>query len=166
MKRTICLLATALMSLSTIAQRTTDFAERFMQSCHDDSLVECVTVSPKMMEQIAQPDSTRSHNMQLALQKLKSARIITASDSLQLYYQRAEQLLKRYPKRFIHNRDYGNALTYGSFYTRKIRSGKTVELIMLRADVENNQLVIVNLTGDIDEEFVNALAAPFENDSE
>jgi hypothetical protein len=137
------------------AQRTQDFASRFMKIHQADSTIQCVTVSPRMMEQLAKSqDENRKATFRQAIAKLKSARIVTASNS---YYDDAEILLKQNATRFIHEADYKHGDKRGTFYKRKNRKGKTVELIMLHADRKTSLLTIVNLTGDLDEDFINSL---------
>ena len=50
--------------------------------------------------------------------------------------------------------EYRNDKQHGAFFTRKNRKGKTVEFIMLHEEFEHDQFTIINLTGDIDEEFL------------
>lgn len=150
----VALLAT----LGVMAQRGQDFASRFMQQCKGDTAVHCVTVSPKMMEQLTrQPGAGCNEHIAQAIEKLKSARIITASVHGEGYYQMAESLLKKNAQRFRHDRSYRSDQAYGVFYSRKGRGGETVELIMLHADTKARSVVIINLTGDIDQEFINCL---------
>lgn len=158
MRRALCFIA-LLMAAAGLAQPAQDFASKFMEECDNDTAVHCITISPKMMEQLTkQPDASRNEHIAQAIQKLKSARIITASVHEDNYYQLAEELLKRNPQRFRHTQDYRSEHAYGTFYTRKTASGDTVELIMLHTDTKMGSLVIVNLTGNIDEEFINSLS--------
>lgn len=158
-RRVICLLALWLITVAAGAQRGQDFVSKFMQQYQGDTALHCVTVSPKMMEQLTrQPDANRNAHIAQAIEKLKSARIVTAHVRGEGYYKEAEELLKKNAQRFRHDKSYRTAHAYGAFYTRKDRSGDTVELIMLHTDTKARKLVIVNLTGDIDQEFVNALS--------
>lgn len=144
------------------AQNAQDFASRFMQAYEKDTAVLCVTVSPKMMEQLTKySDGGNKTGMTQAIQKLKSARIVTASCDGHEYYRQAEELLDRNSSRFHKNRSYNSPNAHGTFYTRKTKEGDTVELILLHADTKQNTMIIVNLTGDIDEEFINGLAKHF-----
>lgn len=161
MRRIICLAVLAAFCIAATAQRGLDFASKFMQKCKDDSAVQCVTVSPKMMDQLTkQTEENRSENIQQAIQKLKSARIITIKNNkCEEYYEMAEDLLKKNSQRFKHSKSYQNNDAHGAFYTRQLKNGNTVELVMLRTDTIQKKTVIVNLTGDIDEEFINSLLA-------
>lgn len=158
MRRVLCLFAILLAAIGATAQRGQDFASRFMQKFDGDTAVQCVTVSPKMMEQLTkQADTDHNERIAQAIEKLKSARIVTASTNGEGYYQKAEDLLKRNPRRFRHYKSYRTDHSHGAFYTRKLKGGDTVELIMLHTSDKTQRMVIVNLTGDIDDEFINSL---------
>lgn len=162
MRKAVCLLLGAVISAAVSAQSVQDFASKFVEQCDVDTAVQCVTVSPKMMEQLTkEADAKSNESMAHAIQKLKSARIVTTSTRGEQYYRQAEELLKKNPQRFTHNKDYRSGRGHGTFYTRKTKSGDTVELVMLHADSEAGTLIIVNLTGDIDDEFVNSLSRTF-----
>ena len=92
-QRVICLLTLTLVVLAAAAQKSQDFAQKFVTLCKSDTTVRCITVSPKMMEQLA-AHQTDAHPDEIteAIGKLKSARIVTASAS---HYEKAEKLLKK-----------------------------------------------------------------------
>lgn len=151
-------MAVAIMFSMAYAQRAVDFASKFMETCKGDTSIHCVTIGPKMMEQLTkQHDAKRNELITQAIQKLKTARIIMAATSGEEYYDKAVKLLKKYPKRFSHTNDYHSGVAYGSFYTRQTKEGNVVEMIMLHNDTSKNGLMIVNLTGDIDNEFIELL---------
>ena len=163
MRRLLCIVA-AIVATATMAmaQGGQDFASKFMERCEDDTAVHCITVGPKMMEQLAkQADASRKERMVQAMEKLKSARIVTTSVHGEGYYRLAEDMLKRNANRFSHDKSYRMAHAYGTFYSRKTKDGGTVELIMLHADTKARRLVIVNLPGDIDDEFIDGLTKMF-----
>lgn len=159
MKRLVSIIAVAMMCLLATAQRTVDFASKFIDTYKGDTTVHCITIGPKMMEQLTKHhDENRNEYIAQAIQKLKTARIVMTSTFGSEYFEKAEKLLKKYPKRFCHDKDYHNDHAHGAFYTRQVKEGKVVELIMLHNDTTKNILVIVNLTGDIDEEFTELLS--------
>jgi hypothetical protein len=152
MKRLSILLLAALLQMAAYGQRSLDFAEKFMTICKQDTTVKCITVSPKMMEQLLKQQAGEHHeNLRPAIGKLKSMRIVEASAD---YYQKAEDLLTKNSRRFHADRDYNSDHQHGAFYSRKNKKGDTVELIMLHEDCQKNKFTIVNVTGDIDEEFL------------
>lgn len=159
MRRFASLVVACLTCLAIAAQRNIDFASKFMQECDNDTAIQCVTIGPKMMEQLTKHHDAKSNeNIAQAIQKLKTARIVMSTDSGAIYYEKAETLLKKFPKRFLHDKDYKNEHAHGTFYIRKQKAGQVVELIMLHYDSNKDNLIIVNLTGDIDEEFTNLLS--------
>jgi molybdenum cofactor biosynthesis enzyme MoaA len=151
-RRIILLLVAVLMQVATFAQHSPDFAEKFMKQHEGDSTLKCITVSPKMMEQLVKShDDNRPDHIVQAIAKLKSARIITGNAD---HYVKAEELLKRNSQRFIPAKEYRTDNQHGAFYTRKDKKGNTVEFIMLCEEPQHDRCTIINLTGDIDEEFL------------
>ena len=152
MRRALCLLTIMLAVVTAQAQRGQDFASKFMLMNQNDTAVQCVTVSPKMMEQLLKsPAENRNGNIMQAIAKLKSARIVSGNAD---YYQKAIELLEKNRKRFKAEQEFRGEESHGAFYTRRDKKGNTVELIMLLEEPQNDRFTIVNLTGDIDEEFL------------
>jgi len=151
--RLVILVMAVLAQVATYAQHSPDFAEKFMTQHQGDSTLKCVTVSPKMMAQLAKSDhnDSRAEHIVQAIAKLKSARIITGNAD---YYEKAIELLKKNPKRFTAGKEYRTDEQHGIFYTRNDRNGNTVEFIMLCEEPEHDKSTIINLTGDIDNEFL------------
>lgn len=139
--------------IAATAQRSQDFASKFMSLCDDDSTVQCVTISPKMMEQLVSQTAGEERNeaMLQAIAKLKSARIVSAGEG---YYDRAVELLQKNARRFELQREFSDDHVHGAIYLRKNRRGNAVELVMLHEHVQSARLTVVNVTGDIDEEFL------------
>lgn len=161
MRRVLCLLILSMAVFSAVAQRGQDFASRFMQQCHKDS-VECITISPKMMEQMASMGGDYCNDtLMQAISKLKGVRILQANVNGNSYYQRAEALLKKNAHRFNYVKNYRTDRFTGVFYNRQARNGKVVELVMAGETLKGNKFVLINLTGDIDEEFVEILLKMF-----
>ena len=159
MKRVLCLLVIFMATITAMAQRGQDFASRFMQECKNDSAVNCITVSPKMMEQLmAMEGNNRNDSLMQAIAKLKSMRIVQADKSGENYYHQAEALLKKNAKRFEHVKNFRTERAEGFFYQRKKGDDKVVELVMVCLSRTDNRYVLINLTGDIDEEFVEILS--------
>jgi hypothetical protein len=155
MKRALCLLTLWLATIACMAKGSQDFASKFMEQCKADSTVSCITVSPKMLEQLVKQAEDYTDNVDVnirqAISKLKSMRVVTAPAD---YFEKAENLLKRNPQRFAKQEDYDNGLKRGVIYSRKNRQGNTVELILLHENTQAKTLTVVNITGTIDEEFL------------
>ena len=148
--------------MTAMGQRGQDFASRFMQQCKEDSSVKCITVSPKMMEQVMAMEGTdRNDSLMQAIAKLKSMRIVQTNADGEPYYQQAEELLKKNARRFEFIKTFRTERAEGVFYQRKKGDDKVVELVMVCLSKLDHRFVLVNLTGDIDEEFVELLSQMF-----
>ncbi len=148
----LILLLVACFHAAAKAQSSLDFAEKFMTMHQADSTLKCVTVSPKMMEQLVHMNSEHhEENIVQAIAKLKSARIVTGNAD---HYFQAEELMENNKHRFKVEKEYRTEEQHGAFYTRKDKNGKTVEFIMICAEPQHDKFTIINLTGDIDEEFL------------
>ena len=148
----LLLFTAVLLQVVAYAQHSPDFAEKFMSIYDDDSTLTCVTVSPKMMEQLVKSyDDVKPENIVQAIAKLKSARIVTGAAE---NYKLAEELLQKNSQRFKAEQTYSSEEQHGAFYIRKDKNGNTVEFIMICEEPQSDKFVIVNLTGDIDEEFL------------
>ncbi len=152
MKRVLFLLILLSATCTIFAEGSQDFASKYMQICKDDTAVHCITVSPKMMEQMLKDDVRHKDEMKHLIKKLKSARIVTTSQHGEGYFQMAEDLVKKNSDRFQSDGNYKNSHSYGSFYIRK-KKGQTVELILLHANLKAKRFILINLTGMIDDEF-------------
>lgn len=162
MRRALCLLTIIMATMTAMAQRGQDFASRFMQQYKEDGSVKCITVSPKMMEQLmAMEGSDRNDSLMQAIAKLKSMRIVQTESDGEPYYQQAETLLKKNAKRFEYVKNFRTERAEGAFYQRKKTDDKVVELVMVGLSKIDNRFVLVNLTGDIDEEFIELLSQMF-----
>lgn len=151
-RRAWALFAMLMLHTAVFAQHAPDFAEKFMSIHKADSTLKCITVSPKMMEQLVKSyDDVKPENIVQAIAKLKSARIVTGHAE---NYRLAEELLQRNSQRFKAQQAYQTEVHRGAFYIRKDKNGDTVEFVMICEEPQRNKFIIVNLTGDIDEEFL------------
>ncbi len=151
-KRVLLLLTAALLQVASYAQHSPDFAEKFMTLHQSDTTLQCVTVSPKMMEQLVKlHDEDKPETIVQAISKLRSARIVRGNAD---HYHLAEDLLLKNSHRFKAEQTFRSEEQHGAFYTRQDKDGNTVELIMIRVEPQYDRFVIINLTGDIDKEFL------------
>lgn len=162
MRHVLTILLVWLANMAAYAQIEDDFASRFMQSFENDTTVVCVTVSPKMMEQLTDhPKVKDNEEVKEALKKLKGLRIIKADSEGQAYYGMATELLEGNKGRFEHVTGYVDSNVRVDFYARADSNGETEELIMLHASLPDDKLQIVDLTGDLDEEFIDVVTKYF-----
>ena len=150
--RVLLLLMAVLWQVATQAQNAPDFAEKFMTIHHADTTLHCVTVSPKMIEQMVRRyDDERPESIMQAIAKLKSARIVSGNAD---HFVQAIELLEKNKNRFSPEKEFRTEGLHGIFFIRHDKKGNTVELIMLREEPQNDRFTIINLTGDIDEQFL------------
>lgn len=139
------------------AANAQDFASRFMMDFSKDTTIHCQTISPKMMGRLVtmhQKGENGATARQL-IAKLKSARIIQGSDNPK-YFLHAEKMLKRNRQRFIplsQSTAHGN----NQIFVRR-KEDIIIELIMLNKNVDAGTFTIINLTGDMDDEFIRILS--------
>lgn len=153
-KAMLMLVLTMTGCLVTSAQ---DFASRFMMDFNKDTTIHCQTISPKMMERLVdihhgKTNRTEAHQL---ISKLKSARIIQGADKPK-YFLHAEKMLKHNRQRFIplhQSTAHGN----NQIFVRR-KEDYIIELIMLNKDSLSGTFTIVNLTGDMDDEFIQMLS--------
>lgn len=167
MKHTLLTL-TLILTLNTQAQ---DFASKFMTLCTPDDSITCQTVGPKMMQRLVESLRTTPNDTTLTptdsctttddeaaaeiFAKLKSARIVTTHTNAQTLYQRAQTLMEENKNRFTLLPS-AQPNTQTQVYTRQ-HNNIIRELVMLNLSPQG-LLTIVCLTGQMDEEFMQALA--------
>lgn len=163
MRQAILTILAALLAIPALANGTQDFAQKFADEWAADNQLETVTISPKMIEQMIGMGNSAAldERMMEAIKKLRSLRIVKTSSDVQLYYQRAIDLLDRNSTRFQQIDTFAKTNQQGAFYTRKNQQGETVELVMVYQHQEKNSFVVVCCTGDIDEDFFRALLNNF-----
>ncbi len=128
----------------------------------EDSDMQCLTVSPKMMEKLmdvmAEPGGERDEEVpEYLLSKLKSARIITATRQSKKLFRKAEHLMEKNKNRFsplTENQSGKNNKVFVRKHDEVIR-----ELVVLNLNPDEKTLTIVNLTGDMDERFMRMLSS-------
>ncbi|MCM1108196.1 MAG: DUF4252 domain-containing protein [Clostridium sp.] len=155
MKRALCLLVLILTVLTDMQAQ--DFTSRFMASHPNDSLLQCLTISPKMMERIMKlsaMENGKRANTEQVLSKLKSARIITSKAGKE-YFNEAETLLLKNQHRFTLLNQSRQDGTH-SIFVRK-RDSIISELILLSLDDKQKLFTIIDFTGEMDKDFIKTL---------
>lgn len=164
-KLTLWLLLTVLLPLSLSAEKAQDFVSRLLgnlegqYSAADNEDYACITVSPSMMDKMLKmlQSSERKDDEQIQriLPHIKSMRIFSATKHEERYNQAARKLLKDYPKSYKPFRVDTSKTATPCVWIRKSGS-KVVEMIVVNAK-DDNGLQIINITGDMNKEFVNEL---------
>ena len=66
------------MALLSVAVSAQDFASRFLTEHKADSNLTCITISPKMMEEIMKSDAEKDDEVLEIISNLKSMQMLTA----------------------------------------------------------------------------------------
>ncbi len=153
MKQLLATLALAFACTGLYAQEEQDFASRYMTLYADSANLECNTISPAMIDRMMLLGEDGHEGLSEVLASLKSIRIIVpndtaAADSL---YEKAVQLVKRTPQRYQPHVE-----TVGKHIYMRKNDGYIVELILLAEDKAKG-FTIVNLTGNMDADFLDKL---------
>ncbi len=152
MKRLFLMLVTGLMVTLANAQ---DFVQLFMDEHRDDSAISCITISPKMMQEILKSEIEKNENMVEVISGLKSMQVLSSTTNGEDYYRQALETVKKNSSRY---EAYSSFNSNGGDYQIMVRkiSGEIVEMIMM--SFTNNRFVVINLTGNIKAEFISTLA--------
>ena len=138
---TVCLLA--LIATGTQAQ---DFASRYMAEHEGDSLLHCISVSPKMMEEILDHGIGENDTTGMAdiISRLKSMQIV----------KHAEEMARKNSARFKELASYDEGKDHCRIFVREHKT-EIVELVLLRQ--VGKQFTVINFTGDMNHAFIRQL---------
>lgn len=137
-----------------------DFASRFMQEMKGDTCLKCISISPKMMEEVLKVDREQAgKKVKDMISNLKSMRMIVARTNGTVYYKKALGLLEKNLNRFDPFLSYKGKSEHYRILVRK-RKGMIIELVMLAR--EKDKFTVVNFTGMMDDEFIDELANSLE----
>lgn len=149
----------AFLSVSVVAQ---DFASRFMNEHKADTNLTCVTISPKMMEEIMKSDADKDDEVLDIISNLKSMQILTAKVKGQNYYDQAIKIVEKSSGRFEPLLSFSDKSENCQIMVRK-KKGAIIELVMLVHG--KGQFVVINFTGNMSPEFIAQLAASMKQKS-
>ncbi len=145
------------MALLSVAASAQDFASRFLTEHKADSNLTCITISPKMMEEIMKNnDAEKDDEVLEIISDLKSMQILTAKVEGQKYYDAALKVVEKNPGRFEPFLSFKDKAENCQIMIRK-KKNTIVELVMLMH--EKNQFAVINFTGNMSPEFISKLAA-------
>lgn len=143
----------ALLSVSVVAQ---DFASRFLNEHKADTNLACVTISPKMMEEILKSDADKDDEVLDIISNLKSMQMLTAKVKGQNYYDEAIKIVEKSSGRFEPLLSFSDKSENCQIMVRKKKEA-IIELVMLVHEKE--QFVVINFTGNMSPEFIARLTA-------
>lgn len=153
MKSVLLICWMVLLSVSVTAQ---DFASRFLDEHKKDSNLTCVTISPKMMEEIMKSDAEMDEAILEILTNLKSMQMLTAEIGGEEYYNAALKVVKKNSDRFEPFLSFKDKSANCQIMVRK-KKESIVELVMLMHEKE--RFAVINFTGTMSPEFISKLAA-------
>lgn len=143
----------AWLSASVMAQ---DFTSLFLTEHKQDTNLTCVTISPKMMQEIMKSDAEKDEEVLEIISNLKSMQLLTAKVEGQRYYNRALKIVEKNTNRFEPFLSFSGESENSKIMIRK-NKGNIIELVMLIH--EKNHFTIINFTGTMSPEFIAKLAA-------
>ena len=143
-------------SFFSLLAYTQDFVTLFMDEHENDSNLTCVTISPKMMEEILHSDVEKNEDMLEVITSLKSMRILDSKVQGEVYFTTAKEVAEKNSKKFEEYLSYNDTdEDYHILVRRKKENIIELAMLLLRNDV----FVIISCTGkDIKPEFISGLA--------
>lgn len=149
-------LAGAAFLLGFIVAEAQDFVSKYMDENANDSTLTCISVSPKMMEEILESSVGKNDTTGVAdiIAKLKSMQIINSLEEGDIHFQRAENLARKNSARFKELAFYDEGDDRARIFVRE-QKNQIVELVLLRQ--EASRFTVINFTGDMDRDFIEQL---------
>lgn len=143
MTRVLCLLTMVLWAFVAQAQ---DFAQHFVSSCNDDTTISCITISPKMFEEIRiRQGLVKDESMREAINDIKSVRIVEARRHCKKHFNKASSQLSRNSNRF----EVLPESTDKNIVAVRRRGGNIVEYVTIcHIQKKDQQFLIIDITGN------------------
>lgn len=131
-----------------------DFVNLFMDEHKSDSILKCITISPKMMKEILKSDQGKDEEMLDMIAELKSMQILRSDTLGQVYFNTATELITKEKDRFetIMTLNHPSRHCLVAIYKQ---DDELIEMILLLN--ENEQFTIINFTGNMSEHFIQKL---------
>lgn len=155
------ILTAALALVIAIAAQAQDFATKYMSENAGDTTLNCISVSPKMMEEIIQRGIQENDTIGIAadiISKLKSMQIVNTDKQASLHFDKAEKMAQRNSARFKVMGAYNNSKERDDrcrIFVRKQRE-HIVELVLLKQ--KGTKFMVINFTGNMNKEFIDKLS--------
>jgi len=152
MKRLILINTLSLLAMFVSAQ---DFASRFLAAHKSDTNLSCVTISPKMMEEILKNDEQKDEDVLQIIANLKSMQMLSSKVKGKYYYDDALKVMHKNSNRFEPFLSFSDKSENCQIMIRK-KNDAIIELVMLIH--ENTHFTVINFTGTMSSEFISKLA--------
>lgn len=140
----------------SVAVAAQDFASRFLAEHKADTNLTCITISPKMMEEIMKNDAEKDDEVLEIISNLKSMQMLTTRIKGQKYYEEALKIVEKNSGRFESFLSFKDKFGDCRIMVRK-KNDAIIELVMLMR--EKNNFSVINFTGNMSPEFISKLAA-------
>ena len=144
------------MALLSVAVSAQDFASRFLTEHKGDSNLTCVTISPKMMEEIMKSDAEKDKEVLDMISNLKSMQVLTSDVEGKKYFNAALKVVEKNSGRFESFLSFKDKSENCQIMVRK-KKNTIIELVMLMHG--KNNFSVINFTGNMSSEFISKLAA-------
>ena len=94
MKRALIIGCTMVFTAATAMAQ--DFVSKYMQENKQDTVLHCISVSPKMMEEVLKIDSQKGNEeeMRSIMANLKSMQIVSSKTNGDFYFNKAEEIIE------------------------------------------------------------------------
>lgn len=133
-----------------------DFVTRFLDKREPDANLKCVSISPKMMQEVLKIDvENEKDDVMDIISNLKSMQMLSATVYSSKYFKEALNILDKNSERFKSFTSSGNDSDNYRIMIRE-KNGTIIELVMLVN--EDNKFVVINFTGNMNDKFINRIA--------
>lgn len=155
MKRALTISCTIVFTVATAMAQ--DFVSRYMWENKHDTLLHCVSVSPKMMEEVLKTDAKDEvqEEMRNIMMDLKSMQIVSSQTKGDFYFNKAEKIIEKNINRFEPFISFNDSNENCRIMVRK-KEEVIIELVMFSH--KNDHFRIINFTGCMNEHFIDNLA--------
>ncbi len=142
--------------LAVVGTQAQDFASKYMNENASDSTLTCISVSPKMMEEILESSVGKNDTTGMAdiIARLKSMQIVSSQEKGKTHFRQAEELARKNSARFKELASYDEGDDRCRIFVREQKE-QIVELVLLRQ--HDGQFTVIDFTGDMNRDFIGQL---------
>lgn len=154
MKRALIIGCTMVFTAATAMAQ--DFVSKYMQENKQDTVLHCISVSPKMMEEVLKIDSQKGdeEEMRNIMANLKSMQIVSSKTNGDFYFNKAEEIIEKNANRFEPFLSFNDRNENCRIMVRK-KEKTIIELVMFSHKEDSFQ--VINFTGNMNDEFIDNL---------
>lgn len=154
MKRALIIGCTMVFAATTAMAQ--DFVSKYMQENKHDTVLHCISISPKMMEEVLKIDSQKGdeEEMRSIMANLKSMQIVSSKTNGDFYFNKAEEIVEKNANRFEPFLSFNDRNENCRIMVRK-KEKTIIELVMFSHKEDSFQ--VINFTGNMNDEFIDNL---------